>query len=261
MRLAKNHDIDAIYGDTDSFFLSIDDDHQAEEFTKTLNKELIDFLDSYFGIKKTIVYVEYEKKFGKLVMVKKKKYTGRLTWMDDKPVDTIFSRGVEIVKKDTIGYVKKHIRTLIDMLVKEDATAEQCKNWLWDRKREIEEEELEASDLSVTVRVARSPSTYKTPLLHVRIADDLIKRGLLQDIIEGKTNAARITYVVTGTEGGMQGVEVSDFKGEWDRIHYWNVKILAVFQRLLEVTFPDENWSVFKIKKDKKKNINQSSLF
>lgn len=261
MRIAKEHDIESIYGDTDSFFLSINDDEHTEHFTSILNDELKLFMKTFFGIDETIVHVEYEKKFGKLVIVKKKKYTGRLTWMDDKPVDTIFSRGVEIVKKDTIGYVKKHIRTLIDMLVKDDATVQQCKDWLYERKREIEENELDASDLSITVRVARSPSTYKTPLLHVRIAKDLIDRGLLQDIVEGKTNAARISYIVTGTEGGMQGVELADFKGEWDRVHYWNVKIFAVFQRLLDATFPDEDWSTFKIKKDKKFNVNQDSLF
>ena len=213
IELAKRRGVEAKYGDTDSFFLSIQDDDYAMKFDELLNDDIQNFLKDFFHIEKSIVFLEYEKKFSKLIMVSKKKYTGRLTWMDGKKTDVIFSRGVETVKKDTIGYTKKHITRLIEMLVKEEASLETCKTWLEERKKEVETIEMDPRDISITVRISKSPERYAVDTVQVRVARDMIKKGLLQNIVSGKTNAARITYIVTDATNKQKGVEISDYAG------------------------------------------------
>jgi DNA polymerase elongation subunit (family B) len=241
MRISEKHGAVPIYGDTDSIFLSLSDEDSIDMEEK-INQELTEYVKSYNSIEKSTVYLEHEKKFGILLMLSKKKYTGNLVWMDGKDVNKIFSRGIEIVKKDTIGYTKKHLTDLVEMIVQKKATAEEVKEWLAERKREFFDDVIDPKDISVTVRIARSPSTYKTKLLHVRIADDRIKRGLMQDVQEGKTNAARITYVVTDGSKKLNGVHIDEFDGTWDRDWYWKVKVFAPFERLLEVAYPEINW-------------------
>jgi len=251
MRFAQTHGANPIYGDTDSIFLELSEE-ASEEMEKVINEELTKYVKAYNGLEKSTVYLEHEKIFGVLLMLSKKKYTGNLIWMDGKKVSKIFSRGIELVKKDTIKYTKRHIEDLVNILVKEEKTLDEIKDWVEDRQKDILEGELDPKDLSITVRIARSPSTYKTKLLHVRIADDRIQRGLMQDVQEGKTNAARITYIITQSKPKLDGVHIDEFKGEWDRTWYWNVKVMAPFLRLLEVAHPEFDWNEYLIKPPKK---------
>jgi DNA polymerase elongation subunit (family B) len=266
--LAEKHGIKTIYGDTDSIFVIIDDDKKAIEFENIINKDIKKFLKSFAGIDENNVYLEFEKTYERLLMIGKKKYTGHMTWIDGKPTSKIFSRGTENVKKDTVGYTRQYIVELTEMLVRDKVPLEEVVKWVEERYNEIKVIDLPITDLTVTTRVSKPTKQYKTETLQVRIAKDLIKRGLMLEPNVGKTNATRISYIITdakeeyeveledgtkATKYRIGGVHVDDFDGKWDREYYWDVKIYAPFKRLLEVAFKDEDWDRFMYSEQEKR--------
>ena len=137
-----------IYGDTDSIFLLIDDDTKMEVIVNELNERLSEHLKTYIKLHKNIIALEYEKKFTKLIMLDKKKYTGWLTEQDGREVDMIFSRGTENIKKNTVEFARRAVIELIEMIVKEDVDIKKVKRWLRKLKDKTFNEETVSGNFS-----------------------------------------------------------------------------------------------------------------
>ncbi len=241
--IARKEGFLVIYSDTDSVFLVIDNKENMKKIADSLNKKLKNFLDAKFELKDNIIFAEYEKKYRKMIMLDKKRYTGHLTWMDGKKTDTIFTRGIETVKKNTIEYTRRNLNDMINMIVKENKTVKEIKKWLKELKNEVLTGELSKEELTIKTKITKPTYKYKSKPVHVQLAEKMIEDGKILQPTEGKHSWGEpILYIITQTKPKQKAVHVDDFNGEWDRKYYWDVQIYAPINRILKAVWPDKNW-------------------
>lgn len=233
-----------IYGDTDSIFVKVDDDEAAIQLMKDLNADLSDYLANTLKTKKNIVQLEYEKKFSKLIMQDKKRYTGRVVISDGNVTDKLFSRGTENIKKNTIDYARRVIIELIESIVKEELTLEDAHKFVNRVRNEVMTGDIPPEDLLIMTRVSKSPDKYTSKSIHVRLAERLINAGKLLPITDSQWGT-RLKYitVIDKETGKNEAVLLEEFDGNWDRHYYWDVQVYAPLQRALQAVWPDEDWS------------------
>lgn len=245
---AEQRGYPTIYGDTDSIFLKVDDDNDTDQLVKDLNIDLADYMINTIGSKNNIVLLEYEKKFKKLLMQDKKRYTGRVVVSDGEVVDKLFSRGTENIKKNTIEYARRVIIELIESIVRaeHDLTLEDAHKFVQKVRKEVMEGDIDPEDLLILTRVSKSPDKYVSKAVHVRLAERLINEGKLLPIKDtGSSWGTRLQYitVIDKETGKNEGVLLEEFDGDWDRKYYWDVQIFAPLQRALQTVWPNEDWS------------------
>ena len=252
---AKQRGFTTIYGDTDSIFLPIDSDEDMDNLIKNVNSDLANYLDNEIGSKDNIVLLQYEKKFSRLIMLDKKRYTGKLVVYDGNVVDKIFSRGTENIKKNTIKLARVAIIELINLIVDHKLTNESAKEWVEKLKFKVLHTEIDPGDLTTIIKVSKPTEQYVAKPLHVRLAERLIAEGKLLPIVEGKRSwGTRLDYIVCRMEDGSQeGMLIDEYRGNWDQTYYWDVQIYAPIQRIMAVSFPDVDWSQYEIASAEKK--------
>lgn len=257
--IAKRIGYTTIYSDTDSIFLVIDDDEKAVYSCNEINRVLKNFLEKKLKLRDNIVYLEYEKKFRRMIMLDKKRYVGVLSWMDGKKIDKFFSRGTEDIKKNTTPLARKKFLELINLIINEEKDLIFIKKWLADLKEYVlTSDEIKPEDIVITTKISKPINSYKNKPIHVRLAEEQIKKGLMLDSKEEKNSwSNRIFYIVTNSKNKSESVLLENFNGEWDREYYWDVQIYAPLERVLKVVWPEENWNehniVFMEKIERKK--------
>ncbi len=239
--LAESLELTSIYGDTDSIFLIGVDDLSTK--IGPLNDALKTFLDMHIGLRKNIVYIEYEKHFKKLMLMEKKRYTGLLSMKDGKPINKVFSRGTEDVKKSNTQLGKKTFTEFVSLLFKDDFSLVDANKYIKTLQNKLRYDDIDPEQLLITTRVSKSMDNYKVMSSHSRLAKRLIESGDLLPIIEGeKKVGTRLEYVMIDNRGVNDGVLLSEYKGNFNRQYYWTTQIYAPLKRLLKCTYPKEDW-------------------
>ncbi len=191
-----------LYQDTDSLFVSMNDKETIEPVLKEVNKKLEDHMKKFCNITEDyIIEIQYEKTFDPLLLVEKKHYVGLMTEMDDKPVNSLYTRGLEMIKKDTIGYTKKWLKVFVDELIINRKGVPFFTSWIDERKKEIFEgsvpEEISLEDITITKKMSKPLSEYKSLPLHVRLAVEMIKRKEILEPKGGKNRwGEKIDYII-----------------------------------------------------------------
>jgi DNA polymerase-2 len=262
----KGHEV--IYGDTDSLFCKIDSTESIEPLMMDINAMLKEDLMSNFNLMDYIIELQYEKTFDPFVLVDKKRYTGMMTDLDGKIVNKIFTRGLEIIKKDTIEFTRKKLFELLDYILKEELRpVEFFVSWFDKIKEEITTSAIPAEDLKITKKLSKPIKDYKTKLPHVRLAEEKIKRQEILETVAGKhVWGQKIEYIITeekdtktDTAHGahrasqMTAIDYIEYVGEFDRTYYFNVQVFNVLGRILKVVFPNHPWDDMLIKKPRLK--------
>lgn len=253
-----------IYGDTDSIFTIIKDDNRIDEIAIDLNKALSRYLSEIYSITDNIISIEYEKKFRKFLMLDKKRYSGHLTEIDRKKVDTIYSKGTENVRKDTIEFTRRKFVECLDLILKKDKNLIFMIDWVKNLKKLVFLEVVEGKDLSISKKVSKPISEYKSKPPHIRLAEKMIKSKEILETQKGKhTWGEKIEYIVTDNDDKEGLILSRNFENKWDRNYYWQVQIYAPIYRLLCISFPEHDWiqydEVKVIKRTKKRR--QLKLF
>jgi len=232
-----------IYADTDSLFTKIDDDKETAEAILNLNKKLSTYLNRKYGFKQNIILVEYEKKFRKFIMLDKKRYSGHLIEIDDKPVNSVLSKGTENVRKSSIVYTRTAVEKLLNLLLRKDKDSVYCRKWIQKLKKQILEDEIPADKLSITMKLSKPISSYKSKPPHVRLAEKMIEENKILETHEGKhVWGQKIEYIITDSKNKNESILLEEFNGTWDRKYYWDVQVYAPLMRILKVAWPDETW-------------------
>lgn len=238
-----------IYGDTDSIFILVDNDEDMDQLAKDVNSDLKNYLENEIGVHENIVFLEYEKTYDRLLLLDKKRYTGRMTMYDGAKVDKSFSRGTENIKKNTTKVSRKAIIECVDMLVKDGITdVNVFKRWVEQWKSHILFSNIEPEDLIILLKVSKDPSKYDSKQAHVRLAEKLINEGKLPPVV-GNQWGTRMEFIMTIDKetSHQEAILLEDFDGCWDRKYYWDVLTYAPIQRMLECAFPKEDWSVYQV--------------
>lgn len=242
--LVEQFGLKSIYGDTDSIFVvGIDD---LEPKIEEINNVLREKLDTDVGLRKNIVYLEYEKHFSHLILLEKKRYTGILTMKDGKAINKIFSRGTEDVKKGNLKLSKQTFNELTLKLFDDNFTVKDAIEYIKQLRYKLAYDIIDPEHLVLVNRVSKQIEHYKTLSLHARLAKRLIKTKVILPIVESaKKVGTRLEFIVVDVNGKNEGILLSEFKGEWHREYYWQVQIYAPLKRLLKIAHPTVDWDKF----------------
>jgi len=251
--VASTIGLTTIYGDTDSVFI-VGADTFEEHITK-INEQMALFLDGNIGLRKNIVSLDYEKMFGHLLLLEKKRYTGLLTMKDGKQINKIFSRGTEDVKKTYIVYGKEKFKSLVQMVF-DGLDVNKAIEYVLSIKKEVLEGLVDINKLLLTTKVTKDPSKYKNQLVHTRLALRLINEQKILPIVESeKQMGTRLEYIIVDRAGKNEGLLLSEYDGTINKAYYWEKQIYAPMKRVLDVVYPEHNWLQYlkepKIKKAK----------
>lgn len=234
-----------IYGDTDSVFSVIHDDTEVETICERVNSRMKAKLIEFFRLVDIVVELEYDKKYKKMILLDKKRYTGLITWMNNSKVEVLFSRGTEDARKNSIAITKESVIRLILMITKENQTLEYIKEWLSTLKNRILTETMRAEELTISTKLSKPTYKYKSLPIHVKLAKKLIESNQMLEPSEETHSWVNIQYIITNSVGGLDAVLASDFDGKWDRMYYWNVQIYTPLKRILNVVYPNEHWAAY----------------
>lgn len=247
--LCEELGIKVIYGDTDSVFLTYEEDVQEKHLINYLNGALRKHIHETFNAEGAMIELEYEKKIKKFVIVGGKNYAGQLSVLEGEKVDKTMIKGLDCVKRNTIKLIKEAQEELIDKLLKTDNPSSYYVDWMTKLKEKFYSDVQNVEDIMIKTSISKMPNEYKNKTPHVRVAEKLIAEK--KEFWIGM----QIPYIITDKKNkGV--VHVDEYNGVFDKDHYWSL-IYKAMGRLLEVSFKDVNWPLkfYKVKKTRKKKV------
>jgi hypothetical protein len=243
---------------TDSVFVKFKDEimsEEAEKESKEASKHIAEHLMKEFNIDKSYISLEYDKKFKRFIIISKKRYSGLLEELDGKKVDKIYTRGLEMIRKDTTEYAKNLQVELFELLLRHDTSIATIRKWIKDKKEKYLNETLTADDLKITLKISKPFETYKSNSLHIKIAKQLKAKN--REMYIGMP----VPFIVTESKPRLNGVYFEDFDGKYDIKYYWDKRFYPQLLRVLCSCFPDDDWMKYYIGPwDINKRTGQKSL-
>lgn len=270
----EDQGFEPIYGDSDSIFVKIHREVDIEKMCKAMKK----FLDAKIvklNVNESHLQMDFEKKFDNFLMVAKKKYMGRSANGDEKV------SGLEFKKRDTLPKAEEWQKKLINSLLDTDKDADHYMNVFKKCKELVYSGKLKKEELTFQARLSQEPEDYgQKPIrdrknggykldkngdprmvnvpVHAKVALAM-KEKLGNDRSSGKTSSfsagSYIPYIVVDTSNKTEAVHADEFTGHYDKEYYWE-RCYGPSQRILEVVFPEVDWTM-REKKVRKKIIQQ----
>jgi DNA polymerase elongation subunit (family B) len=249
----------AIYGDTDSVFVTGCTEDEFRHFTEWCNENLYPELLQGVGCKENHIKLAYEKQFDRLVMTSAKRYIasyvhadGKRATKDSKPE----IKGLEFKRGDTAILATNLQAEVIDLLVGglhfndlgptedlahyHDALARVRSHVLTDTLpvEEIRISKQLTKPIREYVKKLKKDGNEAAQPAHVQVAKILEKRG------EAVGEGTRIEYIVAdGAAKPAKNIPTSDYTGvEVDRYHLWENLVFPATERLLQAAFPTHDW-------------------
>lgn len=254
----RNNGCDVLYIDTDSNYVVIGNGYSKEKlkallskFKKEFHSYLHDKVIKMFKANPTrpfVIELEFEKIWWRMMVLKKKRYAGRIIW--DKDVgscDKIDCRGIEVRRRGTPDFVTRVMTDLLEFLFKTDPmpTNREALDWALRWKAELLEadknEDLVRS-LVKRVVIKRKPSEYKSNAPQKRIVERIMARG------EHFELGSFLPYVIIETPTTTDdGEEVEFFLENRDRLkidytYYWDKQTFSPCLKLLKEAFKAVPW-------------------
>jgi DNA polymerase I len=256
----------AIYGDTDSAFITGCSDEDFGNFVKWCNTELYPKLLEEQGCQRNEIKLAYEKAFDRLAFVSAKRYCGNYLHFDGKPATSESKpeiKGLEYKRGDALKLARTLQAQVIDLLCgglklnPDIATPTDDLEFyhatLARMRTRILQEPLPLSEIKVVKSISKPLREYAQKVKkdgtlmsqppHVQVAKILKQRG------EAVTEGTRIEYVVIdGDASPMKVIPASDYTGiEMDRYYLWENLVYPPTQRLLDAAFPEhtQHWDTW----------------
>jgi DNA polymerase elongation subunit (family B) len=247
-----------IYGDTDSVFVKGfgESSDEVQQEISDLLIELHDFYDESlkenFNVHEHHIELEYEKRFARLLLMKKKHYVGQIDWLEGKEVDKFIVKGLECIKRDTISLAKKWQRELVEFIIKEDHPASYYVAWMESKMDSFFKGDFELDDIIIWKKLTKHPTKYKTANAHANVAIEMIKKDMKFHV------GMQIPYIVI-EDKPIVAVHPDWYENNASIDYYWDQKIHGILKRVLEVAFPSVDWDQYstKIRARRKKKRDQ----
>jgi len=229
-----------VSGDTDSIMVSLKDGSDYKFLLDKFHAELDKFLFSTYNTLNPTTRFKYEKRFDKFIVIKKKNYVGRVI-DDGSPCDTIYAKGLELIKKDTIKYTRERLSELIKNLLYTDNPLDFYVKYIEDEWEKINTINVNPEDIVITKKISKDFSEYKSLPMQVKIAKKVWNSNN-KDFFIGMD----FQYVIKDSlDKENKAIWVGEFDGKFDRNYYWEHLIYPPFRRILEVVFPSYQWDKY----------------
>lgn len=153
-----------IYGDTDSTFFKIEDIKDGEKAKDLINQGLIDYSKS-FGLELSKLEINFEKVFGTIFFSgAKKRYVGKLKWLNGKEVDDILIVGFESKRSDSPQVIRNFQKEVFKLILNKSDESIVTKYILEfiDKFKTLKEE------IGIPIGVTKELDSYKNVPIHIR---------------------------------------------------------------------------------------------
>lgn len=254
LKAAEERGFETVYSDTDSLFIEGGTNEQFQAFVDWCNAELYPALLKSQGCVRNTIKLGYEKKFDRLVMIRKKRYAGRYehyegtaATADSKPE----IKGLEYKRGDTLRLARELQYEVVRMLLYDEIEdVETYRALLLKWRTRILEEPLKLEDVRMSNSLGKHPEHYQRKRKkdgtlsalppHVEVALKLLEQGA--DVAE----SVRIEYVVKDGRSPMQAIPATEYDGtNADRYYIWEALLYPPTQRVLEAVFKGHKWKDF----------------
>jgi len=246
--------VKVIGGDTDACFVTGCTRQEFAAFVEWCNTILLPRLLKSVGCKKNAVYLDFEKTFERIVVMKKKRYVGRWAFYKGKEATADSKpeiKGIEWKRGDSVRMARDIQTLIVDLLVGpvnggvEDPlrfeailhdVRERCLNGDLGLEDVMLSKRLNR-ELDGYVRRHKKDGEYARQLPHLELARELELRGF--DVGEG----AKVDYYIA--DGGVKPAKVRaavDWDGQFDRHALWEGLVARPALRILEAAFPGHSW-------------------
>lgn len=238
-----------LYGDTDSLFIDgIKTDEEVNRLLSEIKALCAKLAKEEFNSDICTLEMSYDKGFKTFLIVNaKKRYAGYLDYLDGHVVNPCKLKitGFEYVRTDQCGFVKKYQKEILEwILADEQPTAMQIRAWVLDKQSKVFSGKMPTDELMFAQKVTKPIEQYDKPLMHVKVAMQLLKDG--KDFWIGD----KVQYFIESLDTRQKPLPkpLYAFKGKYNEAYYWNNKIFPAFERILSVVYPKINWGEYYIK-------------
>jgi DNA polymerase elongation subunit (family B) len=221
-----------VAGDTDSIMVSLPEGSDHLFLMEKFHEALDLHLKEQCNIDKVTTRFKYEKRFDRFICIKKKNYVGRMVDDGGTPVDKLYAKGLELIKKDTITYTRNNLKVLLHHLLNEDRDLNFYDTLIkkyWD---EMHTRTFVKEEICITRKISKPFEEYKSTPVHVKLGKKLWARGNKE-------------LIVDDTNKEDKAVWIEDYAGIFDRAFYWEKYVWPPMRRILEVIYPKHEWDKF----------------
>lgn len=225
---AREVDIPALYGDTDSVFLRCSVE-KAKEFIEKA-AELIDNWIMDRGGKPGFIRLEIDGDYNRIFWTRKKKYAGLLRGEKEPEI-----KGLEFVRTDNCRVTRLLQEQLINFLLFDsDPNPREAEKIVDNCFNKLYRGDIDIQDLVITQAVQKKLHLYVSKTPAVRVAQKMLDDG--KEFFPGM----KIPYILTGRKDGyLVAVHADEEKPEYDVNLYWKNKIYPATERILKAVFGD----------------------
>lgn len=164
-----------IYADTDSVFVPIKEtnldklEETCKKLEETINTKYDKFLSQYRLRNEDIFKVKIDAIYSKLLLIKKKRYSGLLIYKSDQLLETpiLDVKGMD-VKRSNSPKISKLIQEELLKVIFQDANIDGIKNLLGTTIEKIKNHEIPLLDVGVPTQVKKSLDNYKKNTIHIK---------------------------------------------------------------------------------------------
>ena len=239
--IAEQLGLKVIYGDTDSIFV-VGDNFSIEEINSTLRKAL----ENEFGLFNNIVYLEYEKRFKKFLLLEKKKYSGLLEMKDGNEVNKLFSRGTTDIQKSNTTFGRQVYLEVINMLFNDDHSITKAIEYITKIKNRLYNNEVKPIDLVKHIKVSKNVDEYKVESMNKRFVSRLLnEKKILPIKTSVKKMGTRLDYVIINKYNRPEAILLDELTEHVDFDHYWIKEIYAPIKRIFKIVYPNVDWEIY----------------
>lgn len=238
-----------LYGDTDSLFVDgIKTDDEVKRLLSEIKTLCAKIAKEEFNSNVCTLEMSYDKGFKTFLIVNaKKRYAGYIDYLDGHVVNPCKLKitGFEYVRTDQCGFVKKYQKEILEWILSdEQPTAIQMRSWILDKQSKVFSGKMPTEELMFAQKVTKPIEQYDKPLMHVKVAMQLLKDG--KDFWVGD----KVQYFIESLDTRQKPLPkpLYAFKGKYNEAYYWNNKIFPAFERILSVVYPKINWGEYYIK-------------
>lgn len=258
-----------LYGDTDSVFVSGDFDPTG--VSKEINMFIEYHLHKHFNVTNSKIDLKVEATYPSVLFVDKKRYVKN----EDGKLKIV---GLEARRRETLPLAAKaQVELFHDLLIHKLSPTELIEK-IEKLKNKIAKG-MSKEELTLQIKLSKDVDLYdkkvkdefgevtevkESKLAHVKVAKWLREQGIKEKGMNSWEKGCYIRYVVIDHKPKIEAISVYQFNGKYDAAYYWNVKVYAILQRILEVVYPEYAWDQHLIevpkKPRKKRNTKQQAL-
>jgi len=245
MKFAETQGMQAIYGDTDSVFITGVSEDSFRRFVDRCNKEVYPAITR--GCIDNTICLDCEKGFRRIVFTSAKRYAGQYAYYKNAKASEDSEpeiKGLEYKRGDIPRLARRFQKRIIDLICKDGIEdpiyfiemIARVKEWVFTTILSLKDVQISkalSKPLDEYETKQKKDGTQTADLSHISVAKTLLARG--QDVGQG----TRIFYVVTdASQSPATVIPAEDYTGECDRAYLWEKLIYPPTMRFLQCAFP-----------------------